>query len=434
MTAGRNDPCPCGSGRKYKKCHYASDTAARAAERADTVSPVHEQDHRVVEDIVNFVAARFDADLLEELDRLDSYPLMSPQFGAPWLAYVAEFDGRTAVDWYLTEREWSLTRGTIEWLTAQKASWLSMWEVLDVEPGRHIVMRDLLTFTERTVHEVSASRTIERGFVTLCRVVDFGGISVICGMHQSPLGPVAGERAVERIRAALRRKSVVPPERLRNVRMLDAWSDELDALSAPRTLVNTEGDLILLTTDRWRFDGASRDALAARIDALEGIQEDGDDHFVFLREEAPDDVTVTGHLIIEEGTLELQTNSVARADALVARIESACGDLLKAHTRVHTDPVAMLNSGDAAGPAPKRENTAEELAFLREFKTRHYRKWADDALPALDGETPRAMVRTASGRRHVEKLVQEIEMIEARESEGARFDVNELRRELGLLS
>ena len=25
---GRNDPCPCGSGKKYKKCHGASEAAA----------------------------------------------------------------------------------------------------------------------------------------------------------------------------------------------------------------------------------------------------------------------------------------------------------------------------------------------------------------------------------------------------------------------
>jgi len=25
---GRNDPCPCGSGKKYKKCHGAGATAA----------------------------------------------------------------------------------------------------------------------------------------------------------------------------------------------------------------------------------------------------------------------------------------------------------------------------------------------------------------------------------------------------------------------
>src|SRR5262249_56274124 len=27
-AAGRNDPCPCGSGKKYKKCHLAADELA----------------------------------------------------------------------------------------------------------------------------------------------------------------------------------------------------------------------------------------------------------------------------------------------------------------------------------------------------------------------------------------------------------------------
>ncbi len=27
-NTGRNDPCPCGSGKKYKKCHLAEDEAA----------------------------------------------------------------------------------------------------------------------------------------------------------------------------------------------------------------------------------------------------------------------------------------------------------------------------------------------------------------------------------------------------------------------
>ena len=28
-TTKRNDPCPCGSGRKYKKCHLETDEAAQ---------------------------------------------------------------------------------------------------------------------------------------------------------------------------------------------------------------------------------------------------------------------------------------------------------------------------------------------------------------------------------------------------------------------
>ena len=34
MKIGRNDPCHCGSGEKYKKCHAAKDTAASFAELA----------------------------------------------------------------------------------------------------------------------------------------------------------------------------------------------------------------------------------------------------------------------------------------------------------------------------------------------------------------------------------------------------------------
>ena len=31
MKPGRNDPCHCGSGEKYKKCHLAKDDASNAA-------------------------------------------------------------------------------------------------------------------------------------------------------------------------------------------------------------------------------------------------------------------------------------------------------------------------------------------------------------------------------------------------------------------
>ena len=32
---GRNDPCHCGSGKKYKKCHLADDAEADRAARAE---------------------------------------------------------------------------------------------------------------------------------------------------------------------------------------------------------------------------------------------------------------------------------------------------------------------------------------------------------------------------------------------------------------
>jgi hypothetical protein len=36
---GRNDRCWCGSGKKYKACHLASDDRKRSAERAAMAGP-----------------------------------------------------------------------------------------------------------------------------------------------------------------------------------------------------------------------------------------------------------------------------------------------------------------------------------------------------------------------------------------------------------
>jgi hypothetical protein len=36
LKTGRNDECPCGSGKKYKKCHLQADEKAKSAELAKT--------------------------------------------------------------------------------------------------------------------------------------------------------------------------------------------------------------------------------------------------------------------------------------------------------------------------------------------------------------------------------------------------------------
>jgi len=36
MSVARNAPCPCGSGKKHKKCCLAKDESARAADRVAT--------------------------------------------------------------------------------------------------------------------------------------------------------------------------------------------------------------------------------------------------------------------------------------------------------------------------------------------------------------------------------------------------------------
>lgn len=45
MSPGRNDPCPCGSGRKYKRCCHAADAARAASEENAGVRPLRRGGH-----------------------------------------------------------------------------------------------------------------------------------------------------------------------------------------------------------------------------------------------------------------------------------------------------------------------------------------------------------------------------------------------------
>jgi hypothetical protein len=77
-------------------------------------------------------------------------------------------------------------------------------------------------------------------------------------------------------------------------------------------------------------------------------------------------------------------------------------------------------------------SSAEEDQLLLAVKAKHYADWVDQPIPALGDETPRAAVRTKSGRQQVDLLLKECENHEARLPAGQRFDFGDIRRELGL--
>src|SRR3954451_9592403 len=118
-------------------------------------SQLHQLDRRVAERSLRYGGSRFHAELQEDIEWLDSHPMMSPDFATAWLIYIARHDERPLIDWYLDEHALSLPGGTLEWLEAQQKSWLSIWEVLAVERGR-IVLRDPLTRAQVGGHHVEA--------------------------------------------------------------------------------------------------------------------------------------------------------------------------------------------------------------------------------------------------------------------------------------
>lgn len=437
----RNEPCWCGSGKKYKKCHREADQAENRT--AAAASARHHLDNDLAMDILRYATARFGESWIEQSARDFAGLHLDAQIAVPWVVYHADAGGRPAFEHYLEDRGARLTPAEREWLALQREVWLSLWEVTDVDPGRGLVLRDRLSHTVHEVEERIASQTLRGGETLLARVVPYGGRATICGAHSRVLPRAEAEDLERRARRRLGRKTAVPPGRLRDEEfsryLIRRWAAALADLEtrAPALpeLRNTSGEALLMTVDHFRMETGARAEIEARLARIENVlppEVDAvDDDWAFL---GSDDV-VLGHAWFMKNTLRVHTNSVERADALRERIEESCGDLLVHVAREHEDPLSEAGRrSDDGEPERFGSQTDDPDAFrmVREFKQRHYADWADVALPALGGETPRAAVRSAKGRREVARLLREMEQGESRVPVEERFDFGELRRELGL--
>lgn len=436
LRVGRNAPCPCGSGKKYKKCCLgADDLGQRQHARAENV---HERDARLVADIYQWAGPRLGKGWAAALaDVADQN--VTAQLLVCWCAYHAMVDGRRVVDRFLEARKSKLSDDDRAWLASQHLAWLSIWEVVACNPGIGVHLKDLLSGEVREVREASGSKTLVKRDAVLARVVDHGGVSVLCGMFPRALPPSEAAEVVRRVRGRLRLKRAVPVERLRGEAigryMVRLWDEAVDDLveraRIPPKFTNTDGDDLLLITDHFELDAMARPQVEERLMKVEGAHLDERNDAVtridFRRQRAGDEMTIIGHAELSDVALTLETNSLERADRLRQLVENSCGALLRHRTRESTDPRASRQG--FTQPTPEPPGAAQ---IVRSFKERHYRNWADEALPALNGQTPRQAMRSAAGRERVDVLLKDMENRESRLPEDHRYDFKHLRRELGL--
>ena len=242
-----------------------------------------------------------------------------------------------------------------------------------------------------------------------------------------------------RARGHLRRKRDVPPERLREpkfcrylVRRVEEEFFKLNAAPLARSLQNRDGELILWTEDRFALAAGERSTLEERLGGLpEVVPPDPEEvpaEYLFLGQGD----TVLGVARVSDTQLQLEANSVERADVLRARLDEACGDLLQHRARSHADPLSAAHGLGSNGDESSRISDAEAAELVRAAKDQHYAEWLEVPVPALDGKTPRAASTSVAGRQRLALLIAEFEGHEQSLPPEERYDFDWLRRELGL--
>lgn len=370
---GRNDPCWCGSGRKYKICHNGQEPRTSLPDRVGwlcrkgTAYLEHGGDE--ARSLIGALARRR-ATGLEEDDILDAIadPIVvdAALTEGGWFARFVEDRGRLLPD--------------DEALLAQ--SWLllprTVYEVLDVTPGAALRARDLRTGDVVDVRERTYTRDARAGELVCGRAVPDGQAHQFVGA----LFPVApGTEA-----AVLELCESEDPE---------ALCDHVGSLHRPPELRTREGERLVACTAELEMP----DPDAARTVLDRHYRREGE-AWVEMSPIGENEEILRATLTIEGSRLLVRTHSEPRLDRVLTLLREVLPDasvvsdqrVPLAPGELPTPPLPAL--GDPSGP-----DAVAEIQELLE------RRWLDESVPALAGMSPREAAIDPTRREELRRLI-----------------------------
>lgn len=442
---GRNEPCPCGSGKKYKQCCGTS--AAPVAVPAESEEGGVEralawlaQYHRkalaaafktAIDDAVHQI---FD----DEVDAREAMAGISEELWGQiqinfteWLLAEGDIqvkgEQQRLVDLLLGQHGPQLTAGQRDWLEQLAIRPLRLYDVTDVVADASITLCDALD-TERpplVVSERSASRSLRVGMQIGARVMEVAGEHQLSGAVY-PFSAWSGRdvqgalRDLETEFAAHDEDDIL----MFGLEIIESWlAQYLVPPPLPDIVHSATGEPLLFVTDHYAVQ--DWDALAAGLAAQPDVHGDRDAGWNRLLD-GEDGLTRSQATITPESdgrrvAVLYKTSDLAERGR--AWFDALAGNSVKFQLQEVSDPKGLLTRADpsalqatAGTTLPEGMDPAAATGIIESYILRHYANWADEPIPALSGQTPRQAARSAAGLERVKGLLRSYADGEARQA------------------
>jgi hypothetical protein len=466
VKPGRNDPCPCGSGKKYKQCCLAgaaavADSAAELAwrriRRAVDDYGFAVRMLRFLEDVYGPLALaeawdEFMCWLGDDDDEIEVHfepqspfiPVFMPWFFHCWTPDAPDsaikdtsLHDRVPTAVFL-ERQRGMEPVVRRYLEACVGTPFGFYEILSCERGRGFSAREIFTGEECEVLERSASETLRVHDIMYGQLVRVDDIVMVESCSPivfppgrkleildtrdeiwsagTPRGEILRDYELElrELYLDIAERILDPPmpqlqntdgERLVPHRVVFEIDSPQTAFDALKHLANGDEEAELLESAKRNSSGELIAAELAWKKAGNGMHASWDN-------------TVLGHIRISRKRLTCEVNSAERA----ARIRQIIEEALGAHVKHRSTTVTSveremaraverqpLESRAAAHDPDAPLRSPEADAQVREMMTAHYDEWVTQKIPALGDQTPLDAVRSAAGRERVVALLHELE-------------------------
>lgn len=404
--AGRNEPCPCGSGRKYKACHLGNERH----ELGDRSAWLYDKAAR-------YVRTNGDGLVLDLADELSggSFPIGRELAMSPLVIDLALHEEGQLAE-FLDARGWLLPDDepilAAQWMLVDRG----VFEIVEAHDDV-LTLRDIGRGETITVTNTHASDSTRRGMHLIGRPLPvgdthraFSGFLTVPHQLVNPLIDAIGEGDTAEMISLL------------------------SSMFRPPTLRNTSGEELVFHKITWSVDDP--DDLPSALHSA-GFTA-GDDGDWALTEDTPGmraAIITSLHFDEEAGLLVAETNSDERAaqvtDLVAAAVPAArLVDDERSELDEVRDAYGDLDDldGDARdGPDP---DDPEVRLALDEFVRAKEIEWLDQKIPALGGRSPREAVADPVGREEVRQLLASLPELPPGEVGG--FRASRLRTHLDL--
>jgi hypothetical protein len=432
---GRNRPCPCGSGKKYKVCCLAGDEARgreeRAPDRAAEKSLAWLMNHhgqQVHSAIENVYCGVLEDAQLEEIRELPEELFQMFQINSlEWVLAEGETEPddeeepRRFLDWILEEGP-ELEPSERRYLELLGSSFLDLYEVAESEPGKGLwlVSKSDPSPEKLFVLEKTASRELQSGDALATRVIPLDPPVLSGAMYGFPRDSYLRLRS--QILEGPRDESGRVDGYWISEQVIDAWLGLL--VGPPPDMIDAStGEPIALTTADYRLE--SWDRLVEALSGEPGVEFDPEEGTFEWVVDDPDGVRRTKWMVrrSNDDHVHLDARTTALADEGEKRFLELAGSAVTRLGRETFDPrhiwkerhrsVPHLVEDDPLEGVPAEERTG----VIRQIYRQIHARWADEPIPLLRGRTPREAIQDDAGLEDVVELLRSYEIGERERAE-----------------
>ncbi|MDW7679878.1 MAG: SEC-C domain-containing protein, partial [bacterium] len=274
-TIGRNAPCPCGSGKKYKLCCLPKEQHHDAKEFV--WRKLRQTSDKFATRLTKYAFERFGSTFIEDaweeyildFDKEYSEDSYENQLFMPWALYSwllgpddddiseeEDWDYMTIAECFLSEHYHELSAMERQFIELTVNQPYTFYQVIDCNPGYGFRLKDLLTETELDVIEKSGSQNVPKGCVLFSQVIQYENVGMAIGTAPVIIPPAYITNIIELRKIIREHEGSVESDDLLlledTIRSL--YLSIHEKMFTPPKLMNTDGDPLMLHDIYYEID------------------------------------------------------------------------------------------------------------------------------------------------------------------------------------